>query len=91
MIRLCLNPPGRAIEDTAKSREKLRTQNEKTLANDVMWGARKLKTTPTFWLRQLDSVINQNRKKRKHRKQNWAEENRGSHARVYGLSCCFLT
>lgn len=55
--------PVRAIEDAAWRRGKLRTQNEKTLANDVMWGARKLKTTPTFWLRQLDSVINQNRKK----------------------------
>lgn len=64
MIRLCLNPPGRAMEDTVWSREKLRTQNEKTLANDVMWGVRKLKTTPTFWLRQLESVINQNRKKK---------------------------
>lgn len=30
-----------------------------------MWGAKKLKTTPTFWLRQLDSVINQNRKRKK--------------------------
>lgn len=64
MITLCLHSPVRAIEDTAWSREKLRTQNEKALANDVMWGARKLKTTPTFWLRQLDSVINQNRKKK---------------------------
>jgi hypothetical protein len=29
-----------------------------------MWGAKKLKTTAAFWLRQLDSVINQNRTKK---------------------------